>query len=47
MNRLGAWRLLSGDRPGHRVVAVLLLVLLLALLGAPFQNSSGWNCLRR
>jgi branched-chain amino acid transport system permease protein len=31
-----AWRIVSGDRPGHPVVAALLLALLAALLLAPF-----------
>ncbi len=36
MNRIGAWRVLSGDRPGHPAVSVLLLMLLFALAFAPF-----------
>jgi branched-chain amino acid transport system permease protein len=36
MNRLGAWRLLSGDKPGHPAAGALLLALLVALAAAPF-----------
>lgn len=36
MNRIGLWRVLSGDRPGHPLVSLLLVAVFLALAGAPF-----------